>query len=216
MPDPGRNASPPPSPGRPRRAGGRQPNPVYELFVLGELLVQPLHGYVLHEIVNLILGPFHRLSWGTLYPLIRRLEDEGLITSQTQEPRVGVLQRERGSARKVYTLTEQGHERFLSLMLDPGDYTPDYPDLFAMKFTKFGYLTPAQRRAVLDQYCTFLLTLRDHYRTVEGHVAQETEILETERPYILRWLEERIGTLERQLAWLERQMAEQMADTADQ
>jgi len=212
MPDPERNASLDTSAGRTGPVGGRKPNPVYELFVLGELIVQPLHGYLLHEIVNLILGPFHRLSWGTLYPLIRRLEEDGLITSQVQQRRAGVLQPERGPARKVYTLTEKGRARFSALMLDPGDYTPDYPDLFAMKFTKFGYLTPAQRLAVLGHYRTFLLTLRDHYRTVGSQVAQEAEIIEIERHYILRLLEDRVGTLEHQLAWLDRQMA----DTTDQ
>src|SRR3989442_4739910 len=115
-----------------RTAGGRQPNPVYELFVLGELMVQPLYGYLLHEIVNMILGPFHRLSWGTLYPLIRGLEQEGFITSQVQKRRAGLLQTERGPSRKVYALTETGQTRFLALMLDPGDYNPDYPNLFAM------------------------------------------------------------------------------------
>jgi len=147
-----------------RTAGGRQPNPVYELFVLGELMVQPLYGYLLHEIVNMILGPFHRLSWGTLYPLIRGLEQEGFITSQVQKRRAGLLQTERGPSRKVYALTETGQTRFLALMLDPGDYNPDYPNLFAMKFTKFGYLTPAQRLAVLEHYRTFLCSSGKPFR----------------------------------------------------
>lgn len=50
--------------------GGRGANPVYELFVLGELMTGPHYGYKLHEIIQRILGPFQRLSWGTLYPLI--------------------------------------------------------------------------------------------------------------------------------------------------
>lgn len=193
---------------RTRIGGIRQPNPVYELFVLGELMVQPLHGYILHEIVNMILGPFHRLSWGTIYPLIRRLEQEDLITSSVQKRREGPLQTERGPSRKVYTLTEKGRERFLALMLSPGEYNPDYPNLFAMKFTKFGYLTPAQRLAVLEHYRTFLLTLQNHYREVGKQVMHNPEIIEIERPYILRLIEDRTGTLEKELAWLDRQITE--------
>ncbi len=41
-------AMPQASKGRTQTVGGRQPNPMYELFVLGELMVQPLHGYLLH------------------------------------------------------------------------------------------------------------------------------------------------------------------------
>src|SRR5581483_5374030 len=146
-----------------RAVGGRQPNPMYELFVLGELMVQPMYGYLLHEVVNMILGPFHRLSWGTLYPLIRRLEQEGLITSQTERRRGGFLPAERGPSRKVFTLTEAGRTRFFFLMLDSGDYNPDCPNMFAIKFSKFGYLTPPQRLVVLEHYRTYMLTLRDHY-----------------------------------------------------
>ena len=171
-------------------------------------MVQPLHGYLLHEIINMILGPFHRLSWGTLYPLIRRLEHEGFIASQVQKRRKGPLQVERGPARKVYTLTETGRARFLALMLDPGDYNPDYPNLFAMKFTKFGYLTPSQRLAVLEHYRTFLLTLRDHYRTVGSQVEHNPEILEIERHYIERLVEYRVGTLEQELTWLVSQITD--------
>lgn len=208
MTDPESNALLETSTSRTRTAGGRQPNPMYELFVLGELMVQPLYGYLLHEIVNMILGPFHRLSWGTLYPLIRRLEQEGLIASATEKRREGLFQAERGPARKVYTLTETGRARFFALMLDPGDYNMDYPNLFAMKFTKFGYLTPVQRLAVLEHYRTFLLTLRDHYRTVGSQVVHNPEIMEIERPYILRLLEDRVGTLEQELTWLDSQITD--------
>ena len=187
-------------------AGGRQPNPVYELFVLGELMVQPLYGYLLHEIANMIFGPFHRFSWGTIYPLIRRLEQEGLITSETQKRRVGLLQAERGPSRKVYSLTEAGKVRFFSLMLDPGTYNQDFPNLFVMKFTKFGYLTPAQRLTVLQQYRTFLCILQDHYSTVGSAVAHNPEVTEIERPYIVRLLENRRGTLETELVWLDNQI----------
>jgi DNA-binding PadR family transcriptional regulator len=171
-------------------------------------MVQPLHGYLLHEIINMILGPFHRLSWGTLYPLIRRLEHEGFIASQVQKRREGLFQTEQGPARKVYTLTETGRARFLALMLDPGDYNPDYPNLFAMKFTKFGYLTPSQRLAVLEHYRTFLLTLQEHYRKVGIQVEHNPEIIEIERSYIVRLVEYRVGTLEQELIWLNSQIAD--------
>src|SRR5258706_7725123 len=52
---------------------------MYELFVLGELMDGPHHGYSLREILSRMLGPFRQISWGVLYPLIRQLEREGLI-----------------------------------------------------------------------------------------------------------------------------------------
>src|SRR5579871_5535110 len=45
----------------------------YELFVLGELVNGPMHGYLLREILNRVLGPYRTMSWGVLYPLIHAL-----------------------------------------------------------------------------------------------------------------------------------------------
>lgn len=188
------------------KPGGRTPNPIYELFVLGELMSGPQYGYRLHAIIQQILGPFHRLSWGTLYPLIRRLEQHGLISSVTEQ-RTDTLE-ERGQPRKQYILTEAGRTRFLTLMLDPGANTPDYPDLFAVKLTKLGLLTPPQRLVVLHQYRAYLQVLRDHYDRGRSRVVHNPRISDQERPFILQLAAYHIHTLAAQLEWLERSIAE--------
>src|SRR5437588_8571148 len=88
-------------------ASGRNASLVYELFVLGELMTGPHYGYKLHEIIQRILGPFQRLSWGTLYPLIRRLEQQGLLVSEVAQQSTSFGE-ERGSQRKAYHITEVG------------------------------------------------------------------------------------------------------------
>lgn len=35
-----------------------------ELFILGELTGSPMHGYLLHTILNGIIGPTRKISWG--------------------------------------------------------------------------------------------------------------------------------------------------------
>lgn len=189
-------------------SGGRTPNPVYELFVLGELMSGPQYGYRLHAIIQRILGPFHRLSWGTLYPLFRRLEQHGQITSTTERRRTDALLEERGQPRKQYILTESGRTRFLTLMLDPGTYSPDYPNLFAVKLTKFGLLTPPQRLVVLHQYRAYLQVLRDHYDRGRSRVVNNPGISDQERPFILQLADYHIHTLGAQLAWLDRSIAD--------
>ena len=75
---------------------------MYELFILGELMDQPMHGYLLREIINLAIGPLRQMSWGALYPLLRRLEADALI-EQSPEPS--------GSGdrpRKIYRITSAG------------------------------------------------------------------------------------------------------------
>jgi DNA-binding PadR family transcriptional regulator len=54
---------------------------LYELFILGCLMSQPFHGYLLRRLLSVAIGPARQISWGVLYPLMRRLEDDGLIAS---------------------------------------------------------------------------------------------------------------------------------------
>ena len=50
-----------------------------ELAVLGLLSEQPLHGYELKKRLSETLGPLWGISFGSLYPALRRLERDGSI-----------------------------------------------------------------------------------------------------------------------------------------
>src|SRR5581483_3552526 len=53
--------------------------PVLELAVLGLLKEQPLHGYELKKRLGETLGFLWGVSYGSLYPALRRLERDGAI-----------------------------------------------------------------------------------------------------------------------------------------
>lgn len=57
-----------------------------ELFILGELMNNPMHGYLLHQILNAIVGT-RKISWGALYPLIHSMLADGLIEQVTKNNR---------------------------------------------------------------------------------------------------------------------------------
>lgn len=171
--------------------------PMYELYVLGELMDQPLHGYLLHYILQVSLGPVRSISWGALYPLIRRLEGMGWIQTHADE-NAG-----RGRQRKVYKITPSGQARFLELMLEPVVYNTDYPDLFHIKLSNFGHVSPQQQRTILQQYRGYVQFLHDHAHMNERKVAQECNIPEQERPHILRVLHHRNTLLRADLDWVD-------------
>ena len=52
---------------------------VLEFAVLGVLSDGPLHGYELRKRLTAVLGPFRALSYGSLYPCLRRLQAKDLI-----------------------------------------------------------------------------------------------------------------------------------------
>ena len=51
-----------------------------ELAVLGLLHDSPLHGYELRKRLNLLLGWTRLLSYGSLYPALKRMLRAGLVT----------------------------------------------------------------------------------------------------------------------------------------
>lgn len=175
---------------------------MYEVFVLGELIDGPLHGYMLHSIVSAAIGPLRQMSWGALYPLIRRLEQEGLIA-----PAPDQNQANGGRQRKVYGITDAGRARFLDLMLQPVEYNADYADLFTLKLSDFHHLTPEQQDDVLRQYQTYVQFMLDRLQSSRRYVAGNKEILEAERPHILRSIDHRLHLLRADKEWIDAEIA---------
>lgn len=75
-----------------------------ELLVLSLLRRGPMHGYQVSVEVEERSGGFFTLGHGTLYPILHRLEAEGLIAGEWSDPAAG-------RARKSYALTEAGRTR---------------------------------------------------------------------------------------------------------
>jgi DNA-binding PadR family transcriptional regulator len=65
---------------------GRNRTGVLEFAVLGLLHRTPMHGYELSKQLNSILGAFRALSYGTLYPCLNKLFEEGLIAKEGDMP----------------------------------------------------------------------------------------------------------------------------------
>lgn len=80
------------------QAFGRKIN---ELLVLQELARAPLHGYQIGLAIEDRSGGYFQFGHGTLYPILHRLEKEGLVSGRWSDPG-------RGRPRKEYTLTEAG------------------------------------------------------------------------------------------------------------
>lgn len=173
---------------------------MYELFVLGELLDQPLHGYLLREIINLAFGAERQISWGSLYPLIRRLEEGGFISHAADAS---------GKARrKSYAITEKGRQRFFNLMLRPEAFSSDYHDMFVVKLANFDRISPEQRVGILVHYQSYLEQKRDRLEESERFVARLEGIPEAERGLILRGIGRNRELNRAERTWLDGQLAD--------
>lgn len=132
---------------------------MYEMVILSFLMRQPMHGYLIAKIINDMIGPFARLSNGRLYPLLGKLEADGLIAVVDREPTQRADRRHR-----AYEITETGRERFYQLMMDTTSNPGDYQRIFWYKLPFLELLSPEERLYLLDHYINFAQTHLYHVR----------------------------------------------------
>ena len=84
--------------------------------ILGMIALGKQTGYDIKQLVDKSTRHFWAASYGQIYPELRRLEEQGLISGQP-EPRGG-------RARTVYTLTPAGHAAFTDWLGDTDEDTP--------------------------------------------------------------------------------------------
>lgn len=177
---------------------------VYELFVLGELMDRPLHGYLLQRILSLVMGPFRQMSWGALYPLLRHLEQEELVEPDPATSDDGC---DGGRPRKAYRITERGRRCFLVLMRQPSDFGPDTADLFRIKLAKFRHVEPGTRLGILRHHRAYLEAVRDHLAGALTYATTQSPIREGTRVWLQRLVDLRLHTTAAELAWVDREIA---------
>ncbi len=123
-----------------------------ELAILGLLQEAPMHGYELRKELTAKLGAIRAaISYGSLYPTLRRLQAAGWITEADETPataeEVPALTSRRG--RVVYEITAEGKERFAQLIAQTGPET--YGDTgFGVHFAFFSRTDQATRLRILE------------------------------------------------------------------
>src|SRR4051794_6535365 len=111
-----------------------------EFAILGLLHESSMHGYELRKRLATMLGAIRAaVSYGTLYPTLRRLREAGWITEVAPDPAdddaAPPLTGRRGKV--VYKLTAEGKERFADLIAGAGPDTYD-DEGFGVHFAFFS------------------------------------------------------------------------------
>lgn len=115
-----------------------------ELAVLGLLHESPLHGYELRKRLNLLLGWSRVLSYGSLYPALKRMLRNGWITEVTTVS-PGVSRRQR----IVYQISPAGTEYFATAVTDSGPSAWE-DENFNMRFAFFSRTDAGVRMRILE------------------------------------------------------------------
>ena len=134
-------------------------------ILLGFLMRGSKTGYELKQYFSISFSFFSGLSYGSIYPALRRMEQHGLVT----------MRRERQKSapdRKVYTITETGREVFLGALRAPLALD-SAKSSFLMRLFFFADLSPEERIAMvrghLDSIEKVRLGLEAARPTIEKH-----------------------------------------------
>lgn len=130
--------------------------------LLGFLMGSCMTGYELKKIFSISFSFFSGLSYGSIYPALKKMEKEGLITMRMEI-------QDGAPNRKVYTITDSGREAFMEAMRAPFSMDKAKSPFLAKLFF-FAHLSPEERVAMTTSH---LQTIKE----VHGH-------LEAARPEI--------------------------------
>lgn len=133
---------------------------MYEFILLAQLMNGPAHGYLIAKIINDMIGPFARISYGRLYPLLAKLEENGLIAVEQE----AASERSHDRQLRIFSITDAGRLRFQFLMNDTSLNPGEYQKLFAHKVGAFTHITPAERLRLIDHYINYCQTNIFHMR----------------------------------------------------
>jgi DNA-binding PadR family transcriptional regulator len=177
-----------------------------ELAILGLLHESPLHGYELRKRLNVSLGAFRVLSYGTLYPCLRELVTRGWIAENSAATRPppspsGASGSGSRRARIVYELTADGLAQFQSLLSQSGPAAWE-DDNFNVHFAFFARTEADVRLRILGGRRSRLEERLDSFRSAAAGRRERLDLYTTElqrhglesAEREVRWLSELIET----------------------
>jgi DNA-binding PadR family transcriptional regulator len=167
-----------------------------ELAILGLLQESPMHGYELRKELATKLGTIRAaISYGTLYPTLKRLQTAGWITESASDPSSAPpMTSKRG--RVVYKITAEGKERFADLLAQAGPETYDDAG-FGVHFAFFARTDQATRLRILEGRRRRIEERREGLREVLSRAGERLDA------YTLELQRHGLDACEREVRWLE-------------
>jgi len=162
-----------------------------EFALLGLLTKEALHGYELRKRLTTIFGPFRALSFSVLYPQLRRMALDGLITRR-EVPKGGRSKR----TRIVYSITEAGRIKFEELT-ERATPTSWEDENFEVHVAFFSPTSKRNRIRILEGRLHRLQERADILRADLDRSAVGLD------KYLVEWRRHSLETAQREIAWLE-------------
>ena len=149
-----------------------------------------MHGYQLSRELSESLGGFWRVSYGSLYPTLRRLEKEEAVERVFDDQEVG-------RRKNVYRITEKGEKLFFELLEEVSHDTGPEDNRFRVRLAFFKYLPPETRIRLLERRRA---ALEDRLSTIRDSLRSTRERVDT---YTLALMQHGRDATESDIEWLD-------------
>ncbi|SRR5712692_4161927 len=177
---------------------------MYELLVLALLMRWPLYAYLIADITNNIMGPWEKISRGSLSALLKKLEQTGFI--QPGDPAQVPFPSVRAS--QVFTITPAGRARFSQLMMDTTSNPGTYQRIFRIKALHLEFVSPKDQLYLVEHYLYYCQTGARYLRAESHDLATNPMKVETASEFFLAaaldLMEVGAQEWELELAWAQR------------
>jgi DNA-binding PadR family transcriptional regulator len=169
---------------------------VLTFAILGTLERAPLHGYQLRKRLGEELGPFRALSYGSLYPALKRMAAAGLVDMEERATK--------GSRRSriSYRITDAGRAKLQDELASAG--ASSWEDgTFDVRFSMFDRTDPATRLRILEGRRTRLAERLEETSNALRRVRDRHDA------YTAELQRHGLETVEREVEWLDRLIEEE-------
>jgi DNA-binding PadR family transcriptional regulator len=169
-----------------------------ELAVLGLLKERAMHGYQLKKRLSETLGTLWQVSYGSLYPALKRLQADGAVEMIFPKEQIG-------RRKNVYRITERGELQFNELVERAGHEASE-DNGFSVRLAFFRYLKPETRINLLERRRAYLegrwSNLREWLRgskeALDGYTRSLMDHQLSATEHDIEWLDELIKAERRQ------------------
>jgi DNA-binding PadR family transcriptional regulator len=172
---------------------------VLDLAILGLLKERAMHGYELKRLLGQRLGFFWTVSFGSLYPTLRKLESAGFVERVPDTDA-------RSRRRQVFRITDGGEAQFLEL-IGQGSASAWEEDKFPLRFAFFRYLPTETRVWLLERRRDYL---EDKLEEGRGGLARARRTRAD--PYTISLMRHGVEQTEHDLRWIDELLASESTD----
>ncbi|PKN30986.1 MAG: PadR family transcriptional regulator [Deltaproteobacteria bacterium HGW-Deltaproteobacteria-21] len=131
-------------------------------MLLGFLMRGSMTGYELKKKFTISFAFFSGVSYGSIYPALKKMEQEGLVALKVEI-------QDGAPNRKVYTITEAGRKAFLEALAAP--YVIEKPkNTFLSRLFFFADLAPEERLAEANKHLESIQEVRKNLKAVESQI----------------------------------------------